>query len=204
MTSCRARLARAGAGHPRRRRPLRRVEARLPAPRRRVVHSAARLGKGCCRRAPATGTPTRCARARNGSCGSRRKPTHCSSATRSRTATGHPATTATPSPLHGRLANGQVVPMRWHCEDAAMPYSTLPVIRERWHAIVADLRKRHRHLRRLGHVLLHERRLQALGRLPRRDRRRHPRDRTSTTRAGPRGSMRSARSAASPSSSAAP
>ena len=24
-----------------------------------------------------------------------------------------------------------------------MPYSTLPVIRERWHAIVADLRKRH-------------------------------------------------------------
>ena len=46
-------------------------------------------------------------------------------------------------PLHGRLANGQVVPMSWHCEDAAMPYSTLPVIRERWHAIVADLRKRH-------------------------------------------------------------
>jgi glycolate oxidase len=47
------------------------------------------------------------------------------------------------TPLHGRLSGGQVVPMSWHCEDAAMPYSTLPVIRERWHAIVADLRKRH-------------------------------------------------------------
>jgi glycolate oxidase len=46
-------------------------------------------------------------------------------------------------PLHGRLANGQVVPMSWHCEDAAMPYSTLPTIRERWHGIVADLRSRH-------------------------------------------------------------
>jgi glycolate oxidase len=45
-------------------------------------------------------------------------------------------------PLHGRLNNGQVAPMSWHCEDAAMPYSTLPVIRDRWHAIVADLRKR--------------------------------------------------------------
>jgi glycolate oxidase len=46
-------------------------------------------------------------------------------------------------PLHGRLLNGQVVPMSWHCEDAAMPYTTLPAIRERWHAIVADLRQRH-------------------------------------------------------------
>jgi glycolate oxidase len=46
-------------------------------------------------------------------------------------------------PLHGRLSNGQVAPMSWHCEDAAMPYSTLPAIRERWHAIVAELRGRH-------------------------------------------------------------
>ena len=38
-------------------------------------------------------------------------------------------------PLHGRRPDGQVVPMCWHCEDAAMPYSTLPAIREEWHAI---------------------------------------------------------------------
>lgn len=47
-------------------------------------------------------------------------------------------------PLHGRLhgqANdragrtGQVVPMSWHCEDAALNYSVLPAVREEWHAI---------------------------------------------------------------------
>ena len=32
--------------------------------------------------------------------------------------------------------------MCWHCEDAAITYSTLPVIRERWHAIVDGLRER--------------------------------------------------------------
>ena len=51
------------ARHPRRRRPLRRVEARLPAPRRRGVHPAARLGEGRRRRAPCTARRTRCARA---------------------------------------------------------------------------------------------------------------------------------------------
>lgn len=40
-------------------------------------------------------------------------------------------------PLHGRLrSSGQVVPMSWHCEDAAINYSELPAVREKWHAIV--------------------------------------------------------------------
>ncbi|MGH8924792.1 MAG: FAD-binding oxidoreductase [Acidimicrobiia bacterium] len=39
------------------------------------------------------------------------------------------------TPLHGRLRNGQVVPMSWHCEDSAINYSALPQVREEWHAI---------------------------------------------------------------------
>jgi len=46
------------------------------------------------------------------------------------------------TPLHGRLKSGQVVPMSWHCEDAAIPYTKLPEVRERWHAIAAGLRER--------------------------------------------------------------
>jgi glycolate oxidase len=40
------------------------------------------------------------------------------------------------TPLHGRTREGQVVPMSWHCEDAALNYSVLPQVREEWHAIV--------------------------------------------------------------------
>ncbi len=40
------------------------------------------------------------------------------------------------TPLHGRTLDGQVVPMSWHCEDAALNYSVLPQVREEWHAIV--------------------------------------------------------------------
>ena len=40
------------------------------------------------------------------------------------------------TPLHGRTQDGQVVPMSWHCEDAALNYSVLPQVREEWHAIV--------------------------------------------------------------------
>ena len=40
------------------------------------------------------------------------------------------------TPLHGRTMEGQVVPMSWHCEDAALNYSVLPQVREEWHAIV--------------------------------------------------------------------
>ena len=89
------------------------------------------------------------------------------SATRSRTATGPRATTATRRRCTGALRDGQVVPMSWHCEDAAINYSQLPVVRERWHADRRRPARALRHLRRLGHVLLHERRVQALGRLPR-------------------------------------
>jgi glycolate oxidase len=39
------------------------------------------------------------------------------------------------TPLHGRTPEGQVVPMSWHCEDAAITYSALPMVREEWHAI---------------------------------------------------------------------
>jgi glycolate oxidase len=46
------------------------------------------------------------------------------------------------TPLHGRTRNGQVVPMSWHCEDASIPYSQLPAVREKWHAIAAGLCER--------------------------------------------------------------
>ncbi|MCC6224567.1 MAG: FAD-binding oxidoreductase [Thermoleophilia bacterium] len=40
------------------------------------------------------------------------------------------------TPLHGRLRKtGQVVPMSWHCEDAAILYSKLPEVRQQWHRI---------------------------------------------------------------------
>ncbi len=39
------------------------------------------------------------------------------------------------TPLHGRLRDGRVVPMSWHCEDSAINYSALPAVREEWHAI---------------------------------------------------------------------
>jgi glycolate oxidase len=46
------------------------------------------------------------------------------------------------TPLHGRARNGQVAPMSWHCEDASIPYSQLPVVREKWHAIADRLIER--------------------------------------------------------------
>jgi glycolate oxidase len=39
------------------------------------------------------------------------------------------------NPLHGRLPDGKVAPMSWHCEDAALNYSALPQVREEWHAL---------------------------------------------------------------------
>jgi glycolate oxidase len=47
------------------------------------------------------------------------------------------------TPLHGRLRDGQAVPMCWHCEDAAIPYSALPKVREEWHGLVARYRERY-------------------------------------------------------------
>jgi glycolate oxidase len=46
------------------------------------------------------------------------------------------------TPLHGRIRSGQVVPMSWHCEDAAVNYSELPQVRQEWHGIVDRLRER--------------------------------------------------------------
>ena len=46
------------------------------------------------------------------------------------------------TPLHGRTKAGQVVPMSWHCEDAAVNYTNLPSVTKAWHEIVADLRRR--------------------------------------------------------------
>ena len=46
-------------------------------------------------------------------------------------------------PLHGRAPDGQVAPMSWHCEDAALNYSVLPQVRQEWHQIVARYRERY-------------------------------------------------------------
>ncbi|MCH6169954.1 FAD-binding oxidoreductase [Pseudonocardia alaniniphila] len=46
------------------------------------------------------------------------------------------------TPLHGRTKAGQVVPMSWHCEDAAISYTKIPAVTKAWHEIVADLRRR--------------------------------------------------------------
>ncbi len=46
------------------------------------------------------------------------------------------------TPLHGRTKAGQVVPMSWHCEDAAINYTNLPSVSKAWHGIIADLRRR--------------------------------------------------------------
>jgi glycolate oxidase len=46
------------------------------------------------------------------------------------------------NPLHGRTRNGQAVVMSWHCEDAAIPYSQIPQVRDEWHAIVDRLHAR--------------------------------------------------------------
>ncbi len=45
------------------------------------------------------------------------------------------------TPLHGRTKDGQVVPMSWHCEDAAVNYTHIPAVSKAWHAIIADLRR---------------------------------------------------------------
>lgn len=36
---------------------------------------------------------------------------------------------------HGRRADGQVVLLSWHCEDAAVNHSALPEVQRRWHEI---------------------------------------------------------------------
>ena len=61
------------------------------------------------------------------------------------------------TPLHGRTKDGQVVPMSWHCEDAAINYSNVPSVTK---SLARDRRRPeapHRRLRRLGDVRVHVR-----------------------------------------------
>ena len=63
------------------------------------------------------------------------------------------------TPLHGRVRSGQVVPMSWHCEDAVDQLQR-PAGGAR--GVARDRRppaREARHVRRLGHVRVHERRL---------------------------------------------
>ncbi|NSL51899.1 FAD-binding oxidoreductase [Calidifontibacillus erzurumensis] len=46
-------------------------------------------------------------------------------------------------PFHGRRADGQVVLLSWHCEDAAINYSELPRVKEKWHKIVNKYVEKH-------------------------------------------------------------
>lgn len=46
-------------------------------------------------------------------------------------------------PFHGRRADGQVVLLSWHCEDAAVNYSELPTVKRKWHKIVNKYVEKH-------------------------------------------------------------
>lgn len=46
-------------------------------------------------------------------------------------------------PYHGRRADGQVVLLSWHCEDAAINHSELPSVRRRWHEIVGRYKEKY-------------------------------------------------------------
>jgi glycolate oxidase len=47
------------------------------------------------------------------------------------------------TPQHGRTRDGQVVLMSWHCEDAALPITQMPAVREKWHQIASRYVERH-------------------------------------------------------------
>ncbi|CAA9478931.1 MAG: Predicted glycolate dehydrogenase, 2-subunit type, iron-sulfur subunit GlcD, partial [uncultured Solirubrobacteraceae bacterium] len=159
------------AGDARRRRALRRVEARLPAPRRRGVHPPARLGQGRggrrhvrpadrggargqggheARAQPRRQVPGR--RDRQGRLGLAPRPLR------------HPAA----RPGEGRPGGDDVLALRGRGAELLRPApGARGVARDR-----RALPRAVRHLRRLGDVRLHERPQQAVGRLPRRDRHR--------------------------------
>ena len=107
----------------------------VPAPRRRGVHPAARLGAGASSRWPCTATTDEVRASAQADAadrqGVRRRAT---SATRSPRATGPRGTTATPRRCTGAPGTARSRSMSWHCEDAAINYSQLPAVREKWHA----------------------------------------------------------------------
>ena len=136
-------LMRSGFATHRRRDAVRRAQDRLPAPRRRGVHPAARLGDGR-RRVRALRQPRRGAAGGQGDDADRaRRRAASTSATRSRSSTGRPGTTATRRRCTAGRRTARSRRCRWHCEDAAIPYPKVPEIRERWHAIVDRLVERH-------------------------------------------------------------
>ena len=46
-------------------------------------------------------------------------------------------------PFHGRRSDGQVILLSWHCEDAAVNYSGLPHVQEKWHKILTKYREKY-------------------------------------------------------------
>ena len=145
----------------------------LPAPRRRGLHPAAGLGEGGRRRRDVR-------KRRRGAALGEAHAAHRQGARAARYlgdeisqgdwASRHDRYA---TPLHGRSRDGQVALMSWHCEDASHPLLPAP---RRPREVACDCRRPPRalrHVRRLGHVRLHERGLQAVGRLPDRDRHRH-------------------------------
>ena len=136
-------ITRSRPRHAGRRGALRRVEDRLPAPRRRGLHPAAAPGSRRWWRSPCTAGAARSSRPPRRSCGS--------AASLGGKYLGDEISAGDWAsrhdryaiPLHGRRKDGQAVLMSWHCEDAALNYSVLPQVREEWHAIVARYRERY-------------------------------------------------------------
>ena len=167
-------LARSGVGDARRRRPLRRVEGRSTCAATTRRTSRSRTGCKAVVAVAMYGNDDEVrASAPSGCCGSARRPAATylgDEISQGDWASRHDRYA---TPQHGRTRDGQVALMSWHCEDAAILYSQLPDVREKWHADRGRPARALRHVRRLGHVRLHERRLQVVGRLPHRDRHRH-------------------------------
>jgi glycolate oxidase len=46
-------------------------------------------------------------------------------------------------PLHGRTMSGDVMPSTWHVQDAAVLYSELPAVREKWHSLVREYQEKY-------------------------------------------------------------
>ena len=154
------------------RRPLRRVEGRLPAARRRGLHPAARLGQGRRGRGHVR-------QPRRGGAGvedrdearpqPRRQVPRGRDLGRRLGLAARPLRHAPARPLQGGPGGDDVLALRGRRAQLLRPAAgARGVARDR-----RALPRAVRHLRRLGDVRLHQRPLQAVGRLPGRDRRRH-------------------------------
>ena len=188
-----AELARSGRRDARRGRSVRRVEARVPAARRRGVHPAAGLGQGRRGRgAYGNADEVRVGAKRLLRIGKESGGTYLGDEISQGDWASRHDRYATP--LHGRTRSGQVVidelALRGRCDP---PFEATRGGR----ALACDRgrpARALRHVRRLGDVRVHERGLQAVGRLPHRDRHRHLGAAVGTKSTGRRGSTRNARS----------